>query len=142
MAYLGFMVSSFIYLTVFFLLILYLFSAVFKKYALADKVLSLLFLHSIFSLLVILWAIAVMRHGSYSDLNIGMDYTMVLFLVIPIFLMMECMDIGIRKACYKGCGTAKSIYRFFLPALTGAVFSTVTVAYYFSCRYFITLITW
>lgn len=142
MAYLGFIVSSFIYLTVFFLLLLYLLSAVFKKYALADTTLSLLFLHSIFSSLVMVWALVVMRYDSYSDYAIGLDYTMVLFLVIPLFLMIEFMDIGVRKARYESCKTAKSVYRFFLPALTGAFFSIVTVIYYFSCRYFITLITW
>lgn len=142
MAYLGFIVSSFIYLTVFLLLLLYLFSAVFKRYALADTALSLLFLHSVFSFLVILWALAVMHHGSYAEYPAGMDYTMVLFWAVPFFLMIECMDIGVRRARYKGSKRAKSVFRFILPALTGAVFFAVTAVYYLSFRYFIILITW
>ena len=69
MVYFGLGISCFIYLTVVVLFLIYVGNAIFGNYSFADNILPLLFLHSLFSILILLWSLILMHGGYPQDMD-------------------------------------------------------------------------
>ncbi len=142
MAYLGFSISLFIYLTLFILFMLYLIQAMFKKYSFANHILSLIFLHSMFTIFILVWALVVMNGGFNIELNQNMDYTLLSVFLLFFFILTEYIDFKVRKNAFKSPKISSKLYRFLLPIMTLCLFFIATIIFYFNCHYLLYLITW
>ncbi len=140
MEYLGYAIGSFVFLTVVVLFFLYLLSALFDKTEFADQILPLLFLHCLFSVLILFWSLVIMNGGFDIAYGLYMDYTVLLILFVPMFLLVEYADFHIRRKD-KRVGS-KAVYRFLLPTLTLGLFFLATILFFFNSHYLIYLISW
>lgn len=142
MVYLGLIVSVFIYLTLLGLFFLYIGNAMFKKYKFSNNLLPFLFLHSLFTILILSWGLIVMNNGFDIEFNLKIDYTILLFLVVPIFIVVEFYDRKVRKDLFNAEQRVNKLYRWILPTLTLLLFVVSSVILYFNCNYYFYLITW
>lgn len=140
--HLGLIVSIFIYATLLGLFFLYLGNAMLKKYKFSNNLLPFLFLHSLFSIMILSWALIVMNNGFAVEFSLKIDYTLLLFLIVPIFIFIELYDRKVRKLVYGKAQLFSKMYRWLLPTLTLLLFVIATVILYFNCHYYLYLITW
>ncbi len=142
MAYFGLGISCFVFFTVIVLFFMYIINAIFCHYSFANSILPLLFLHMLFSILILVWSLIVMHGGFSVDFNIKIDFTMIFIFFIIVMLFMEWLDWKVRKGL---CNLEKKkvkAYRYFLPTGTIILFFFVTLIFYFICHSFFNLITW
>lgn len=142
MLYLGLIVSIFIYVTLLGLFFLYIGNAMFKKYKFCNNLLPFLFLHSLFSIMILSWALIVMNNGFDIEFGLKMDYTILLFLLVPMIIVVELYDRGVRKNIYGKARLVSKTYRWLLPTFTLLLFAVATVVLYFNCHYYFHLTTW
>lgn len=142
MVYLGIIVSVFIFLTLLVLFFLYIGNVMFKKYSFANNLLPFLFLHSLFTIMILSWSLIVMNNGFDIEFSIKIDYTILLFLIVPIFIFVELYDRSVRKNIYGKAQLFSKMYRWLLPTLTLLLFVIASVILYFNCHYYLYLITW
>lgn len=142
MVYFGLGISCFIYLTVVILFLIYVGNAIFGNYSFADNILPLLFLHSLFSVLILLWSLILMHGGYPQDMDISMDNTAWFILFLFILLFVEWLDWKVRRGSIRAGGSLKKLSRYLLPAVMVLVFFLATMFFYISCHSFYQLTTW
>lgn len=142
MQYFGFIMSSIMYLTVICIMLVYIFSAIRGKYKFANNVLPLVFLHFLFSVMILSWALILMNGGFDIVFSLKLDYTILSFLIIPMLFIVLILDKSVRKKGFVAKNKLAALSRFILPGLTIILFSGLTLIYYFSCHYFVFLTAW
>lgn len=140
MLYFGLSITIFMYITILALILLYLGLIIFKKYFMANFLLSICFLHFLFSILILSWALILMNEG-FDIILLSLDYTLVIIYCFIVGLILLIFDFKIKYIIYNK-SFIKKLYRFLLPILTIALFILASILTYFNLNYFIFLTMW
>ncbi|MBQ9124841.1 MAG: hypothetical protein IJY14_04030 [Acholeplasmatales bacterium] len=133
---LGLGVSIFIFITATIMLLGYIIAGIFKKYHFANNILPLAFLHILFALMIESWALIIMNGGFDIILDLNIDYSIVLILIIPIFIFVEIINYQAKKVVYDSGSIIKKVYRYLLPTFMVIAYTIALGVFYFSCHYF------
>ena len=66
-----------------------------------------------------------------NDINLGIDYSYVLILSVPIIILYEVLDYFQRKKIHKSDKIFVNIVRYLLPVITAVLFFVCTIVFYF-----------
>lgn len=142
MIYLGLTVSIFIFATIILFLIAYIAAVIFHHPRFAAGLMPYMFIHLLFSVFILSWALVVMNQGFDIILGIRIDYTVLFFIILPLIPMIFIPNHYIRKEKYVINSRPKKIYRALLPLGIFVLFSIAIVIFFFTCHYFVFLLTW
>ncbi len=141
MELLGLITAIVIYASLFFMIGAYLIAAVKKKYEFSNTILLFTFIHSIIVNFIMLWAQMIMNRGALNLFMIPLDYTKLLIIFVPVFLLVEFIDIFVRKNIEKRKGINK-LFRFSLSTIMVILFCLSTLLLYYVVNNYVYLITW
>lgn len=141
MELLGLITAIIIYASLLFMIGAYLLAAVEKKYDFSNTILLFTFIHSIIVNFIMLWAQMIMNRGTLNLFMIPLDYTKLLLIFIPMFLLIEIIDIIVRKNIEKRKGINK-LFRFCLSTIMVILFCLSTLLLYYLVNNYVYLITW
>lgn len=141
MEILGLVTAVIIYLSLFVMMVSYMILAAKKKYEFSNTILLFSFIHSICTNFILLWSSMIMNSGTLSLFVLRLDYTKLLIIYIPIFLMVQTIDIPVRRnASYKN--KFSKFFRYLLPTMFFVLFCVSTLLMYYISHNFAFLITW
>ena len=140
MLYFGFIISSIFFISVVLLLIFYLFLCFKRKTRFANNLILLIFLHSLVAIAVESWGLVIMNNGYDIIFSLKVDYTIILYFAIPMFVFVEIEDFILRKSIIKSEYKAYNFFRYLLPTLTMILATVGFGIYLFSAHYFVFLL--
>lgn len=141
MLYLGFGISIFMYITIFIFLLIYIAAVIFKQNRFAAGLMPYMFIHLFVCIFILSWALVVMNQGFDIILGIKIDYTMLFFIILPLIPMIFIPNHYIRKEKFVINDTIKKIYRALLPLGISILISLASLVFFFTCHYFVFLIS-
>lgn len=140
MIYFGFILSTIMYFAVLAALVFYIVCVARRKYNFANNLLPILFMHFLFSTMILSWTLILINSGFHFLLSLNVDYTFIFVLSIILLIAGIISDYFVKKNAYKPVNIMAAIGRHILPIFTVILFIANTIIYYFSCHYFAYLI--
>lgn len=77
------------------------------------------------------WSVVLMNQSFSINLNLGIDYSNVLLIVVPIIVLYEALDTIQRRIIVKSDKLLVNLVRYLLPVLTAVLFFVCTVIFFF-----------
>lgn len=131
MLYLGLILGIILYATSILSFIGYAVLFFMKKNQLLERFVGRIFLLHLIVLAGLSWCV-VLLNGSFSvNINLGVDYSSVLFIIIPVVGLFEVLDVFQRKIIVRSDKIYVNVVRYLLPVLTAIVFFVCTIIFYF-----------
>lgn len=136
MLYLGFIIGIILYALVCIAYIGYFVLFFMKKYQILERFIGAFFILHLIVLAGLSWSVILMN-GSYRvNLNLGIDFSYVLFIAVPVIIAFEVIDAFQRKFIVKSEKMIVNIIRYLLPFLIAVLFFICTIIFYFLCNDF------
>ena len=131
MLYLGLILGIILYATSILSFIGYAVLFFMKKNQLLERFVGRIFLLHLIVLAGLSWCV-VLLNGSFSvNINLGVDYSSVLFIIIPVVGLFEVLDVFQRKTIVRSDKIYVNVVRYLLPVLSAIVFFVCTIIFYF-----------
>ena len=89
-----------------------------------------------FSLAGLSWSVVLMNQSFRVNINLGIDFSNVLLITVPVILVYEVLDSFQRKVIIKSDKLYVNVIRYLLPVLTAILFFVCTIIFYFLCNDF------
>ena len=121
MLYLGFILGIILYVLSIGAFIGYTVLFFMKKNQILERFVRLIFLLHLILLAGLSWSVVLMNGSFRVNINLGIDYSYVLILSVPIIILYEVLDYFQRKKIQKSDKIYVNIVRYLLPVIT-AVF--------------------
>lgn len=137
----GLIIGIFIYVSLLFMIFIYLITAVKRNYEFSNTILLFTFIHSIIVNFIILCAQLIMNRGTLYLFMIQLDYTKLLIIFIPMLLLVEFIDIGVRKNI-EHKNLFNKLFRYMLPTVMLIIFCISTILLYYLVNNYVYLISW
>lgn len=141
MELLGLITAIVVYASLIFMIAAYLIAAVKKKYEFSNTILLFTFIHSVIVNFIMLWAQMIMNKGILNLFMISLDYTKLLIIFIPMLVLVEIVDIPVRKNIIQK-NNLNRFFRFFLSTIMLILFCLSTLLLYYIVHNYVYLITW
>ena len=136
MLYLGFILGIILYALACLAYIGYIVLFFMKKNQILERFVRAIFLLHLVVIAGLSWSVILMNQSFSVNLNIGVDYSYVLIISVPVIIIYEGLDILQRKKIEKSERILVNIVRYLLPVLTGILFFVCTIIFYFLCNDF------
>ena len=136
MLYLGFIIGIILYAVLGLAYIGYgvLFFA--KKNQILERFVRAIFLLHLVILAGLSWSVVLMNQSFRVNINLGIDFSNVLLITVPVILVYEVLDSFQRKVIIKSDKLYVNVIRYLLPVLTAILFFVCTIIFYFLCNDF------
>ena len=136
MLYLGFILGIILYALVVLSYVGYMVFFFMKKYQFLERFTGAFFILHLIVLAGLSWSVILMNGSFRVNLNIGIDFSYVLFIAVPIIITYEVVDGFQRKFIVKSDKMYVNIIRYLLPFLVAVLFFVCTIIFYFLCNDF------
>ena len=131
MLYLGFILGIILYVLSIGAFIGYTVLFFMKKNQILERFVRLIFLLHLILLAGLSWSVVLMNGSFRVNINLGIDYSYVLILSVPIIILYEVLDYFQRKKIQKSDKIYVNIVRYLLPVITAVLFFVCTIVFYF-----------
>lgn len=131
MLYLGFILGIILYVLSIGAFIGYTVLFFMKKNQILERFVRLIFLLHLVLLAGLSWSVVLMNGSFRVNINLGIDYSYVLILSVPIIILYEVLDYFQRKKIQKSDKIYVNIVRYLLPVITAVLFFVCTIVFYF-----------
>ena len=131
MLYLGFILGIILYVLSIGAFIGYTVLFFMKKNQILERFVRLIFLLHLVLLAGLSWSVVLMNGSFRVNINLGIDYSYVLIISIPIIILYEVLDYFQRKKIQKSDKIYVNIVRYLLPVITAVLFFVCTIVFYF-----------
>ena len=131
MLYLGFILGIILYVLSIGAFIGYTVLFFMKKNQILERFVRLIFLLHLILLAGLSWSVVLMNGSFRVNINLGIDYSYVLILSVPIIILYEVLDYFQRKKIQKSDKIYVNIVRYLLPVITAILFFVCTIVFYF-----------
>ena len=131
MLYLGFILGIILYVLSIGAFIGYTVLFFMKKNQILERFVRLIFLLHLILLAGLSWSVVLMNGSFRVNINLGIDYSYVLILSVPIIILYEVLDYFQRKKIQKSDKIYVNIVRYLLPVITAVLFFVCTIIFYF-----------
>ena len=131
MLYLGFILGIILYVLSIGAFIGYSVLFFMKKNQILERFVRLIFLLHLILLAGLSWSVVLMNGSFRVNINLGIDYSYVLIISVPIIILYEVLDYFQRKKIQKSDKIYVNIVRYLLPVITAVLFFVCTIVFYF-----------
>ena len=131
MLYLGFILGIILYVLSIGAFIGYTVLFFMKKNQILERFVRLIFLLHLILLAGLSWSVVLMNGSFRVNINLGIDYSYVLIISVPIIILYEVLDYFQRKKIQKSDKIYVNIVRYLLPVITAVLFFVCTIVFYF-----------
>ena len=131
MLYLGFILGIILYFLSIGSFIGYTVLFFMKKNQILERFVRLIFLLHLVLLAGLSWSVVLMNGSFRVNINLGIDYSYVLIITVPIIILYEVLDYFQRKKIQKSDKIYVNIVRYLLPVITAVLFFVCTIVFYF-----------
>jgi hypothetical protein len=131
MLYLGFILGIILYVLSIGAFIGYTVLFFMKKNQILERFVRLIFLLHLVLLAGLSWSVVLMNGSFRVNINLGIDYSYVLIISVPIIILYEVLDYFQRKKIQKSDKIYVNIVRYLLPVITAVLFFVCTIVFYF-----------
>ena len=131
MLYLGFILGIILYVLSIGAFIGYTVLFFMKKNQILERFVRLIFLLHLVLLAGLSWSVVLMNGSFRVNINLGIDYSYVLIISVPIIILCEVLDYFQRKKIQKSDKIYVNIVRYLLPVITAVLFFVCTIVFYF-----------
>jgi len=131
MLYLGFILGIILYVLSIGAFIGYTILFFMKKNQILERFVRLIFLLHLVLLAGLSWSVVLMNGSFRVNINLGIDYSYVLIISVPIIILYEVLDYFQRKKIQKSDKIYVNIVRYLLPVITAVLFFVCTIVFYF-----------
>jgi hypothetical protein len=131
MLYLGFILGIILYVLSIGAFIGYTVLFFMKKNQILERFVRLIFLLHLVLLAGLSWSVVLMNGSFRVNINLGIDYSYVLIITVPIIILYEVLDYFQRKKIQKSDKIYVNIVRYLLPVITAVLFFVCTIVFYF-----------
>lgn len=131
MLYLGFILGIILYVLSIGAFIGYTVLFFMKKNQILERFVRLIFLLHLILLAGLSWSVVLMNGSFRVNINLGIDYSYVLIITVPIIILYEVLDYFQRKKIQKSDKIYVNIVRYLLPVITAVLFFVCTIVFYF-----------
>ena len=131
MLYLGFILGIILYVLSIGAFIGYTVLFFMKKNQILERFVRLIFLLHLVLLAGLSWSVVLMNGSFRVNINLGIDYSYVLIISVPIIILYEVLDYFQRKKIQKSDKIFVNIVRYLLPVITAVLFFVCTIVFYF-----------
>jgi hypothetical protein len=131
MLYLGFILGIILYVLSIGAFIGYTVLFFMKKNQILERFVRLIFLLHLILLAGLSWSVVLMNGSFRVNINLGIDYSYVLIISVPIIILYEVLDYFQRKKIQKSDKIFVNIVRYLLPVITAVLFFVCTIVFYF-----------
>lgn len=131
MLYLGFILGIILYVLSIGAFIGYTVLFFMKKNQILERFVRLIFLLHLILLAGLSWSVVLMNGSFRVNINLGIDYSYVLIISVPIIILYEVLDYFQRKKIQKSDKIYVNIVRYLLPVITAVLFFVCTIIFYF-----------
>lgn len=131
MLYLGFILGIILYVLSIGAFIGYTVLFFMKKNQILERFVRLIFLLHLVLLAGLSWSVVLMNGSFRVNINLGIDYSYVLIISVPIIILYEVLDYFQRKKIQKSDKIYVNIIRYLLPVITAVLFFVCTIVFYF-----------
>jgi hypothetical protein len=131
MLYLGFILGIILYVLSIGAFIGYTVLFFMKKNQILERFVRLIFLLHLVLLAGLSWSVVLMNGSFRVNINLGIDYSYVLIISVPIIILYEVLDYFQRKKIQKSDKLYVNIVRYLLPVITAVLFFVCTIVFYF-----------
>lgn len=131
MLYLGFILGIILYVLSIGAFIGYTVLFFMKKNQILERFVRLIFLLHLILLAGLSWSVVLMNGSFRVNINLGIDYSYVLIISVPIIILYEVLDYFQRKKIHKSDKIFVNIVRYLLPVITAVLFFVCTIVFYF-----------
>lgn len=131
MLYLGFILGIILYVLSIGAFIGYAVLFFMKKNQILERFVSLIFLLHLVLLAGLSWSVVLMNGSFRVNINLGIDYSYVFIISVPIIILYEVLDYFQRKKIHKSDKTFVNVVRYLLPVLTAVLFFVCSIIFYF-----------
>ena len=131
MLYLGFILGIILYVLSIGAFIGYTVLFFMKKNQILERFVRLIFLLHLVLLAGLSWSVVLMNGSFRVNINLGIDYSYVLIISVPIIILYEVLDYFQRKKIQKSNKIYVNIVRYLLPVITAVLFFVCTIVFYF-----------
>ena len=131
MLYLGFILGIILYVLSIGAFIGYAVLFFMKKNQILERFVRLIFLLHLVLLAGLSWSVVLMNGSFRVNINLGIDYSYVLIISVPIIILYEVLDYFQRKKIQKSDKIYVNIIRYLLPVITAVLFFVCTIVFYF-----------
>lgn len=131
MLYLGFILGIILYVLSIGAFIGYTVLFFMKKNQILERFVRLIFLLHLVLLAGLSWSVVLMNGSFRVNINLGIDYSYVLIISVPIIILYEVLDYFQRKKIQKSDKVYVNVVRYLLPVITAVLFFVCTIVFYF-----------
>lgn len=136
MLYLGFIIGIILYAVLGLAYIGYGVLFFTKKNQILERFVRAIFLLHLVILAGLSWSVVLMNQSFRVNINLGIDFSNVLLITVPVILVYEVLDSFQRKVIIKSDKLYVNVIRYLLPVLTAILFFLCTIIFYFLCNDF------
>ncbi len=136
MLYLGFIIGIILYAVLGLAYIGYGVLFFTKKNQILERFVRAIFLLHLVILAGLSWSVVLMNQSFRVNINLGIDFSNVLLITVPVILVYEVLDSFQRKVIIKSDKLYVNVIRYLLPVLTAILFFVCTIIFYFLCNDF------
>lgn len=136
MLYLGFIIGIILYAVLGLAYIGYGVLFFTKKNQILERFVRAIFLLHLVILAGLSWSVVLMNQSFRVNINLGIDFSNVLLITVPVILVYEVLDFFQRKVIIKSDKLYVNVIRYLLPVLTAILFFVCTIIFYFLCNDF------
>ena len=136
MLYLGFIIGIILYAVLGLAYIGYGVLFFTKKNQILERFVRAIFLLHLVILAGLSWSVVLMNQSFRVNINLGIDFSNVLLITVPVILVYEVLDSFQRKVIIKSDKLYVNVIRYLLPVLTAILFFVFKIIFYFLCNDF------